>query len=71
MLEVKKSIFDDAIIHLFPDSPYIVKACLNLRRDRKVWVSIPMKDLSAILSYMARHDDISCLPYRIITHRGE
>ena len=70
MLEVKKSIFDDIVIHFYPASPYIVKAQINFRRDRQVWQSIVIKDVNAALDYIARHEFCADLPYRVITHKN-
>ena len=69
MLEKRKSIYDDAIIHYYPGSPCIAKVAVNFRRERQIWQSIVMKDIPAALDYFARHQDFCDIPYRIITHK--
>lgn len=60
---------NNALIHVYPRSPAIVKACINLREGRKIRVQIPMKDADACKTYFAGH--FPGVPYRIINHKLE
>lgn len=58
---------DNAVIHSYPSSPFIVKACLNLRQGKRIVHQIPMSCPRAVLEYLAyRWPEI---PYRIINHK--
>ncbi len=59
--------YDNAIIHLYPSSPFIVKACINLREGRKIRMQVPIRDLDAACCYLFDHVD-PCIPVRVITH---
>ena len=57
---------DNAVIHLYPASPYIVKAGLNLRNGKKIAFRFALKDLEACRSLVERH--YYNLPVKVITH---
>lgn len=57
---------DNAVIHLFPASPYVVKACLNLRDGNRIKLRFPLKDEQAANEYL--NSRFADLPRRTITH---
>lgn len=58
---------DNAVIHLYPASPYIVKAGLNLRNGQKIVFRFALKNLEASRALLARHYE--GLPVKVITHK--
>lgn len=42
---------DNVIIHLFPDSPYIIKCNVHLRHGKKIIERFVLKDLTAWIEY--------------------
>lgn len=59
---------DNAVIHLYPASPYICKACVNLRRGGKVVTSVPLANSKACFDFLRRVTPENT-PYRIIKHK--
>lgn len=57
---------DNAVIHYYPLSPYIVKAAINLREGEKIVLRICIRDTNAALDYLSRRWPE--LPARTITH---
>lgn len=56
---------DNAVIHLYPACPYIVKAGVNLRRGGKIVFRTALKDLEASRRFLAQWEG---LPVKVITH---
>ena len=57
--------FDNATIHLYASSPYIVKACVNLRDGAKIRFRCPLKDEAAAWRFLHK---FAPLPVKIIHH---
>lgn len=57
---------DNAVIHHYPLSPYIVKAAINLREGDKIVLRICIRDTDAARDYLSRRWPE--LPARTITH---
>lgn len=58
---------DNAIIHVFPNSPYIVKAAVNIRAGNKILFGAVLRDADAARNWLARR--FPELPYRVINHK--
>ena len=57
---------DNAIIHCFPRSPFIVKAQVNVRSGSKVCIQVPMRDEDAAAVWLFEH--FPELPIKRIIH---
>lgn len=59
---------NNAIIHFCPDSPFIAKALVNIREDKKIVLRFVVKDVQAARACLGRsYPDI---PVRVFTHKG-
>ena len=61
--------YDNVIIHSFPNDNSIIHAVMNFRKGKKIMISLALKDVSAAIFYMGSHEFCKDLPYRIITHK--
>lgn len=62
-------IFNNVIIHRYPDSPYVAKAKMNLRWKDRIEMSIPMRDEAACRDYLERRG-WSDVRVRVISHKS-
>ena len=56
---------DNAVMHLYRASPYIVKACVNLREGKRIRFQLPLKDKAACMRFLRQYDH---MPVKVITH---
>lgn len=59
---------DNAIIHSFPDVPYIARAAVYLRDGSRIRDRVPLRDVDACRRFLARV--FPEIPSRVIIHRG-
>lgn len=59
--------YDNIVIHYYPESPYIAKCSVNLKRGKKIVEKACLKDLTAVNNWLVRTEFYK-LPYRIIVH---
>jgi hypothetical protein len=59
---------DNIVIHSYPNTRYIAKASASFRQGEKIVYRIVMRDVDAVLAYMARQPFCTDIPYRIINH---
>ena len=62
---------NNATIHNFPDSPYIVKTELNLKHDKKIFPNLQFcfKNETAARDYLQRQG-LENLPVKVFIHKG-
>lgn len=60
---------NNAVIHSFPGSPYIVKAAVNLRDGDRIRDRFVLRDVDACRRFLARV--YPGIPSRVIVHREE
>ena len=60
---------NNAVIHLYPDSAYIARAAVSLRRGKKIVVSYVMRDAAAALDHI-RRAGLEGIPVKYIQHNG-
>lgn len=60
---------DNAVIHSFPGSTYIVKAAVNLRDGDRIRDRVVLRDVDACRRFLARV--FPGIPSRVIVHREE
>lgn len=58
---------DNIVIHYYASSPFIVKACVNIRKGKKIVLSAPLKDHEAVARFMKRN--FPDTPCKIINHK--
>lgn len=59
---------DNAIIHSFPDAPYIARAAVYLRDGSRIRERVVLRDVAACKWFLARI--LPGIPSRVIIHRG-
>ncbi len=59
--------YDNIIIHNWK-SARAITATVSFRKGKKIVLTIAMKDIDAVLAYMARQPFCTGIPYRIINH---
>ena len=57
---------DNAVLHYYQDSPYIVKAAVNLRNGSKIMLRLVLRDNEACEKYLNAH--FPDIPRKHITH---
>lgn len=57
--------YDNAIVHLYPNSPYIAKCSVNLRRGEKIVLRVVLRDQYAAAQYLSAH---GCPRTKTIVH---
>ena len=61
---------DNAIVHVWPNSPYIVKCNVNFKQGKRIICRICLKNLKAWNMYQdSRNWSFDSI--KIITHKGE
>ncbi len=63
-----KKRIDNVIVHLFPDSPYIIKCSVHLRHGKRIIERFALKDLAAWNMYQTSRN-YSFDSIKIINHR--
>ena len=61
---------DKVMIHLYPNSPCILKAAANFKRGGKIVMRMVMRDYESVAAYMARQPFCDGVPYRVFVHKG-
>ena len=56
---------DNAVIHIYPESPYICKACVNIREGKRIRFQLPLKDKAACVRFLRQYN---YMPVKVITH---
>jgi len=59
---------DNAIIHLYPNSPYIVKACVSFRCGKKIILANAVKDREVAERWI--NEVYPGIPVKYINHKG-
>lgn len=60
---------DNAVIHSFPDAPYIAQAAVYLREGSRIRDRVVLRDVAACQWLLARV--YPGIPSRVIVHREE
>lgn len=47
--------YDNAIVHLYTESPYVAKCSVNLRRGEKIVLHVVLRDQYAAAQYLSAH----------------
>ena len=58
---------DNAVLHYFPESPWIVKCAVNVRRGKKIVFRVVLRDVSVGEKWLARV--YPGIPSRVIVHK--
>lgn len=46
---------DNATLHVYPDSPFICKACVNLREGGRIRLQLPLRDEDTAAVWLFEH----------------
>ena len=46
---------DNAIVHLYPSSPFVAKCAVHLRKGKKIVLRVVLRDQYAAADYLCRH----------------
>ena len=58
--------YDNAVIHDYPASPYIVKTLINVREGKRIRFDAALKNLEIARKYLEEH--FPGIPVKVITH---
>lgn len=60
---------DNAVLHYYPNSPWIAKVAVNLRQGKKIVLRVLLKDHSAANRYLSAN--FPNVPVKLVDHFRE